>query len=134
AITVLLFSLQRMALSRKGFVSVTGKGGERRPIGLGVMRWPMFAYALFVCTISVFLPWLILVQTAFSRAWGAGLSFGNLTLHNFTMILSELGLARDAMVRSLHYASISAFCAIALGLCISYVVARQLIARANVLA
>ena len=50
------------------------------------------------------------------------------------MILSELGIARDAMVRSLQYAGISAFCAIALGLCIAYIVARQLVPKANVLA
>jgi len=133
AITILLFSLQRIALSRKGFVSVTGKGGERRPIALGALRWPMFAYALFICTISVFLPWLVLLQTAFSRAWGAGLSWANLTLRNFAMVLSEAGLAREAMVRSLEYASVAAFCAIALGLCIAYVVARRLVPNSAVL-
>ena len=133
AITILLFSLQRIALSRKGFVSVTGKGGERRPIALGAWRWPLFAYAIFICTISVFLPWLILLQTAFSRAWGAGLSWGNLTLQNFAMILSEAGLAREAMIRSLQYASVAAFCAIALGLCIAYIVARRLVANSAVL-
>jgi iron(III) transport system permease protein len=133
AITVALFSLQRVMLSRKGFVSVTGKGGERRPIGLGAWRWPVFAYALFVCSISVFLPWLILLQTAFSRAWGAGLSLSNLTLHNFAVILFELDMARDAMSRSLRYASISAIGATTLGLCIAYIVARRLVAFGNVL-
>ena len=133
AITILLFSLQRIALSRKGFVSVTGKGAERRPIGLGALRWPVFGYALFICTLSVFLPWLILIQTAFSRAWGAGLSWANLTTANFVVILTELDLARDAMVRSLHYASVSAFFAIALGLCIAYIVARRLVVFSNVL-
>jgi iron(III) transport system permease protein len=133
AITILLFSLQRIALSRKGFVSVTGKGGERRPIALGAWRWPLFAYAIFICLISVFLPLLILLQTAFSRAWGAGLSWGNLTLQNFAMILSEAGLAREAMIRSLQYASVAAFCAIALGLCIAYIVARRLVANSAVL-
>jgi len=133
AITVALFSLQRVMLSRKGFVSVTGKGGERRPIGLGAWRWPVFGYALFVCSISVFLPWLILLQTAFSRAWGAGLSLSNLTLHNFAVILFELDMARDAMSRSLRYASISAIGATALGLCIAYIVARRLVAFGNIL-
>ncbi len=133
AITVLLFAAQRMMLSRKGFVSVTGKGGERRPVSLGVWRWPLFGYAMAVCALSVFLPWLILLQTAFSRAWGAGLSWTNLTLHNFAIILFELDLARDAMTRSLRYASVSAFCAGALGLCIAYIVARRLVPFSNVL-
>ena len=126
AITILLFSIQRIVLSRKGFVSVTGKGGERRPISLGVWRWPVFGYAMFVCALSVFLPWFILVQTAFSRAWGAGLSWANLTIRNFATILFELDLARDAMIRSLNYASLAAVGACALGMCIAYIVARNL--------
>ena len=134
AITVLLFGLQRLVLSRKGFVSVTGKGGERRPIGLGRFRWPVFAYALAVCAVAVFLPWYILLQTAFSRAWGAGLSWANLTLSNFVTILAEMDLARDAMLRSLQYGAISAFGAIVLGIAIAYIVARQLLRFANVLA
>ena len=134
AITVLLFSLQRLMLSRKGFVSITGKGGERRPIGLGRFRWPVFAYALAVCAVTVFLPWYILLQTAFSKAWGAGLSWANLTIANFVTILAEMDLARDAMLRSLHYGAVSAFGAIVLGLTISYIVARQLVRYSNALA
>jgi len=134
AITVLLFSLQRLMLSRKGFVSVTGKGGERRPITLGRFRWPVFAYALLVCSVAVFLPWYILIQTAFSKAWGVGLSWANLTIANFVTILTEMDLARDAMMRSLQYGAISAFGAIVLGLAIAYIVARQVVRFANVLA
>jgi len=134
AITVLLFSLQRLMLSRKGFVSVTGKGGERRPISLGAFRWPVFAYALLVCAVAVFLPWYILLQTAFSKAWGAGLSWANLTVANFVTILAEMDLAREAMIRSLNYGALSAFGAIALGLTVSYIVARQVIRFGNALA
>ena len=134
AITVALFTLQRMMLSRKGFVSVTGKGGERRPIGLGRWRWPVFFYALSVCAIAVFLPWFILVQTAFSRAWGAGLSWSNLTLHNFAVILFELDLAKDAMLRSLNYAAISSVCVVSLALCIAYIVVRRLVPLTGFLA
>src|SRR5207248_724176 len=37
-ITVLLFELQRRLIRRKGYVAVTGKGGERRIIELGPWR------------------------------------------------------------------------------------------------
>ncbi|MEA2915815.1 MAG: iron(III) transport system permease protein, partial [Bradyrhizobium sp.] len=49
AITVLMFWLQRRVLGRKGYTSVTGKGGERRMITLGPWRWVMLGYALLVC-------------------------------------------------------------------------------------
>ena len=56
-VTVLLVLVQRLITRRKGFVSLTGKGGERRPIDLG-------AVALGRCSatpcswraLSVFLP------------------------------------------------------------------------------
>ena len=134
AITVLLFALQRAMLSRKGFVSVTGKGGARLPIGLGKWRWPVFGYALFVCTIAVFLPWAILVRTAFSRAWGAGWTVENLTLHNFGVLFFELDLAKDAMLRSLNYAAISSICVVTLALCVAYIVVRRLVPMVNILA
>src|SRR5207248_6728056 len=82
AITVLMFWLQRAILGRKGYTSVTGKGGERRMIPLGRWRWVMLGYSLLVCSLSVFLPMLVLLQAAFAKAWGRGFSFDNLTLHN----------------------------------------------------
>ena len=34
-------------LGRSGYIAVTGKGGERRMIALGLWRWVMLGYALF---------------------------------------------------------------------------------------
>src|SRR6202162_2700674 len=82
-ITVLMFWLQRAILGRRGYTAVTGKGGERRMIRLGAGRWVMFGYALFVCALSVLLPMTVLLQAAFAKAWGRGLSLENLTLNNF---------------------------------------------------
>ena len=59
-ITVLMFWLQRRILGRKGYASVTGKGGERRMIKLGPWRWVMLGHALLVCAISVLLPVMLL--------------------------------------------------------------------------
>ena len=40
-ITVVLFGLQRQLVSRRGFVALTGKGGERRVMEIGPWRWIM---------------------------------------------------------------------------------------------
>src|SRR5437879_3545878 len=74
-ITVLMFWLQRAILGRRGYASVTGKGGERRMIRLGPWRFVMLGYALFVCALSVLLPMAVLLQASFAKAWGRGLSF-----------------------------------------------------------
>ena len=45
-ITAVLFWVQRRTFGRKGYVTVTGKGGERRMIKLGRWRWLVLGYAL----------------------------------------------------------------------------------------
>src|SRR5262249_46987917 len=134
AITVFLFWLQASVLGRRGYVTVSGKGGERRMIRLGPWRWVMLAYALLVCALSVLLPMLVLLQAAFAKAWGRGFALHNLTLHNFTYALFEQTQAQKAIVNTFLYSGATAFAAIALALAIAYVVSRKLVPWSNVLA
>jgi iron(III) transport system permease protein len=133
-ITLSLLGMQRWLLRRKGFVVVTGKGGERRVTKLGAWRIPMLGYALLVCALSVLMPMVVLVQAAFSRAWGRGFSFDNLTLRNFQFVLFEHHGARQAVFNSITYAAVAAFIAISLSLCIAYIVNRKLLKFSGVLA
>ena len=134
AITVLMFWLQRRILGRRGYTSVTGKGGERRMIALGAWRWVMLSYALLVGALSVFLPMLVLFQAAFAKAWGRGFSIDNLTLHNFYYLLFEQTQAKQTILNTFIYAAVTAFAAISLSLAIAYVVNRKLVPWSNVLA
>jgi len=134
AITVLMFWLQRSLLGRKGYTSVTGKGGERRMIALGPWRWVMLGYALFVCALSVFLPMVVLLQAAFAKAWGRGFSLDNLTFHNFYYLLVEQTQAKQTILNTFVYSAVTAFAAISLTLAIAYVVSRKLVPWSNVLA
>jgi iron(III) transport system permease protein len=134
AITVLMFWLQRSLLGRRGYTSVTGKGGERRMIALGRWRWVMLGYALFVCALSVFLPMVVLLQAAFAKAWGRGFSIDNLTFHNFYYLLVEQTQAKQTILNTFVYSAVTAFAAISLTLAIAYVVSRKLVPWSNVLA
>jgi len=134
AITVLMFWLQRRILGRRGYASVTGKGGERRMIALGPWRWVMLGYALLVCALSVFLPMLVLLQAAFAKAWGRGFSIDNLTFHNFYYLLVEQTQAKQTILNTFVYSAVTAFAAISLSLAIAYVVSRKLVPWSNVLA
>ena len=74
-ITLLMFWLQRSVLGRRGYTTVSGKGGERRMIRLGPWRWVMLGYALFVCALAVFLPMIVLTAGGVrASAWGRGFS------------------------------------------------------------
>src|SRR5580700_222905 len=107
-ITVVLFGLQRRLVSRRGFVALTGKGGERRVMAIGPWRWVMLGYALFILSLSVLLPYIVLGQAALSKAWGRGFSLDNLTLHNFTYLLFEHDTAARSVVNSFTYAAAAA--------------------------
>ncbi|MDB5489546.1 MAG: transporter substrate-binding protein [Reyranella sp.] len=132
-VTVLLVLVQRLIVRRKGFVALTGKGGERRPILLGRWRWVMFGYAMFVSALAVFLPYIFLVQSAFAKAWGRGFLLDNITLMNFRFILFEHATAAQSVINSFVYAGISATIAVFLTLGVAYIVARKLIPFGGVL-
>jgi ABC-type Fe3+ transport system permease subunit len=67
AIAVAMFWFQKAVLGRKGYVALTGKGGQRRPTALGALRWAMLGYCLFVLTLSVILPYGVLAQGPVAR-------------------------------------------------------------------
>jgi iron(III) transport system permease protein len=128
-ITIFLFWLQRRITHRKGYVSLTGKGGERRPIKLGGWKWPMLGYCLAVCTLSFFMPMVVISQAALAKAWGRGFSLDNLTLDNLYFTLFENTLTRNATINTFLYASSAALIAVALALCVAYIVNRQLVGK-----
>jgi iron(III) transport system permease protein len=132
AITVAMFSMQRLLLGRKGFVAMTGKGGGRRLAKLGGYRWLVLGYSLFVVALAVILPYAALAQAAFSKAWGLGFSWANLTLSNFHALLSDAN-SRQTIIHSFTYSAAAAFIAIALALMIAYIVSRRLVRGGGVL-
>jgi iron(III) transport system permease protein len=132
-ITISLLGLQRLILSRKGYTSVSGKGGERRLVKLGKWRWAMFGYCFFVVALSVLLPLIVLLMAAFSETW-TDFSLSNLTLSNFHYVLFEHSTSQKALITSVSVGAVAATIAILLALCIGYIVQRKLLPFSGVLA
>src|SRR5690606_7844738 len=116
-VTVALIWVQKLVLARKGFVSQTGKGGERRMIELGPMRWVLFGYCFFIGLCAVLLPMIVLIQASFSKAWGRGLTLDNLTLHNYAYLLFDHDMAQQSIINTFIYAIGAACFAALLALC-----------------
>jgi len=133
AITVALFWLQKKIIARKGYVSLTGKGGERRPLRLGRWRWAMLAYCLFVTALSFFLPMFVILQAAFAKAWGRGFSLDNLTLRNLRFVLFDQSATQAATVHTFVYGATASAIALVLALAIAYIVQRRLVPFGNAL-
>ena len=126
-VTVGMIGVQRLLLARKGFVSQTGKGGERRPIRLGPWRWVLFAWCAGVGVFSVGLPLLVLLQASFAKAWGRGPSIGNFTLANYRLLLFEHEMAMTSIWNTIWFSATAATAAVIIALLIAYIVQRKLV-------
>ena len=126
ALTVVMLDLQRRILSRKGFVSVSGKGGERRPYDIGLWKWLLLAYAGAVALLTVVLPLAILVLASLSKAWGRGVASGNLSLANYHDIFFQQLTVRSALVNTVVYAVVTALLCVGTGLCVAYATQRRI--------
>jgi iron(III) transport system permease protein len=134
AVTIALLGLQRLILARRGYVAVSGKGGERRLVRLGPWRWVLAAYALLIALVSVLLPLVVLLQSAFAKAWGRGFGLENLTFANFHHIFFEQLTVRQSMWNTFSYAAVTATVCCVLGFGIAYIVQRRLLPFASALA
>jgi len=125
-LTVVMLYLQRALLSRKGYVSVSGKGGERRPFDAGAWKWLLLGYSTLICALSVVVPMAILVLASLSKAWGRGLAAGNLTLSNFHAIFFEQLTVRSALFNTVAYSASAALVCVAMGICVAYATQRRI--------
>jgi iron(III) transport system permease protein len=132
-VTVVLFALQQRILRGKGYVALTGKGGERRLADLGGLRWVLFGYSAFILSLSIVLPYLVLLQAAFAKAWARGFGWDNLTLANFHFLLFEHSTAKQAILNTFVYSSATATIALGLAVSVAYIVSRRLIPFGQVL-
>ena len=125
-LTVVMLMLQRRLLSRRGFVSVSGKGGERRPLDIGAWKWLALAYAVLIGLLSVVMPLVILVIASLSKAWGRGIASGNLTLGNYYTIFFEQVTVRDAILNTVVYSISTALICVVMGICVAYATQRRI--------
>ena len=125
--TALLLLVQKRLLGRRGYAAVAGKGGLRRPIPLGLWRYPALVGCLAVMACAIFLPYGILAKAAFSRAWAQPLAWSNLTLSNFTFTFFEYSATQAAIVNTLELGVATASIGAVLVALLSYVTNRRLV-------
>lgn len=125
-LTIVLLMLQRRLLARRGYVSVSGKGGERRPFDIGLWKWLLLGYSVLVALLAVILPLAILILASLSKAWGRGLSLDNLTLANFHSIFFEQLTVRAAILNTVLYSGATALVCVGMGICVAYATQRRI--------
>ncbi|MGH7385301.1 MAG: ABC transporter permease, partial [Candidatus Rokuibacteriota bacterium] len=130
--TALLLLVQKKLLGRRGYAAVGGKGGQRRVIRLGPWRYPALAGCLAVLACAVFLPYGILLKTAFARAWAQPLTRANFTLENWAFTFLH-DATQSAIINTLELGVLTACVGAGLATLLAYVTNRRLIAGHQVL-
>ena len=124
-LTVILLRAEHMILGRRGYSVVGGKYGAPRLIPLHGMRWIAFALCLAVLMLPVFLPYLALLNAAFSPVATTFLTFKNATLHNVEFVLYELSATSLALKNTVILGTATATAGTAIAVIIAYITARH---------
>ncbi|HEX6172878.1 MAG TPA: iron ABC transporter permease [Candidatus Binatia bacterium] len=131
--TMVLIVAQKKILGRKGYSTVGGKGGQKRLIRLGWGRVPVLLFVLGILSLSVFLPYWILLKAALSKAWALPLTWDNFTLHNLSFTFFEYGDTQLAIYNTFKLGLITATVGTLLATLIAYITNRNLFRGARYL-
>ena len=131
--TMVLIALQKKILGRRGFSTVGGKGGQKRLIRLGWARVPVLLLVLSILSLSVFLPYWILLKAALSNAWALPLTWDNFTLKNFSFAFFEYGDTQRAIYNTFKLGILTATLGTLVATLIAYITNRNLFTGARYL-
>lgn len=133
-ITVSLIYVQKLLLSRKGYVTQSGKGGERRELDVGVWKWVLLGWCVMIGGMAIYLPGYTMFAASFSDNWVLGLNASNFTLRHYYDALIGHSMTRSVFINSFTYAFYAACIALVLGLIVAYLVTRKLTKFGGILA
>ena len=131
--TMVLIWAQKKILGRRGFSTVGGKGGQKRLVRLGWGRGPVLLLVLVILSLSVFLPYWILLKAALSQAWALPLTWDNFSLKNFAFAFFQYGDTQMAIYNTFKLGILTATVGTLVATLIAYITNRNLFRGARYL-
>src|SRR3982075_3042756 len=127
-LTILLLQGQKFLLGRRGYSVVGGKYGAPRPGELKGRRWAALAFCLVVLLNPVFLPYMALLNAAFSPNATTLVTPSTATWHNVVFVFTEFSSTQLALKNTVILGASTATIGTILALVIAYVTTRRVIA------
>lgn len=118
-------ALQFHFQSKRSYAMLGGKGVRKRPVPLGVLKWPAFAFVWVTIAVSSVIPVCMLVWVSFVEFYDATISNAVFTFANYEKILAVRGITRRAIENTLFLAVSAACVAVALAVFINWILYRQ---------
>jgi len=132
-VTMALIAFQKKILGRRGFSTVAGKGGQKQLVRLGWGRVPLFLLVMGILSLSVFLPYWIILKAAFSKAWAMPLGWDNFTLSNFQYVLFQYSDTQQAILNTFKLGILTATVGTLVAMLIAYMTNRNFLRGARFL-
>src|SRR2546423_4775605 len=132
-LTILLLQGQKFLLGRRGYSVVGGKYGAPRAVELNRWRWVALAFCLIVLLNPVFLPYMALLNAAFSPNATTLVTPATATLHNIVFVFTELSSTQLALKNTVILGASTATIGTILALVVAYVTTRRVIASHRIL-
>lgn len=116
-VQIAVYTQRRFAKSERRSV-IAGKRGASAPLALGRWFWPVrIAIIGYLC--SVLIPILALVVGSLLPYRGAALNFANMSLRNYTEVLTS-SVTQRALLNSFTFGAVAAFVAMAIATALTY--------------
>ena len=132
-VTMGMLYVQRVLLGKRRFITVTGKGANKRPFKLGAWGMLALAFCLIPPLLAIFMPYGALLLTSLMQSWGNGFVAGNFTTHWYHWALVDNAAARSAIIHSISYGAAAATVAVIIAVLIAYISVRKLVPGSQVL-
>ena len=133
-IAVVLLRAQTLILGRRGFSILGGKSTGVREHRLGAWTTPALVLFAVVLSCSVFLPYGVLLRTAFVKNWSGPAGLENLTLEHWRFVFLEFSQTRLALQNTFVLGVTAATAGTLIATVIGYVSLRRIVRGSRALA
>jgi iron(III) transport system permease protein len=124
-LTVILLRTQKAILGRRGYTVLGGKSGAPRITPLGRWKWLAMLFVLGVLSLTIFLPYLAIIKTAFTNTVADAITWENLTFRHWRFVLFEFSATQLALRNTFLLGVLTATIVTAIALVVSYLVTRR---------
>ena len=132
-VTAVLLVIQRRLLARRSFATNRGKGGRRRLVDLGPLRWVALGFCGLVLLFTLVLPYTVIVWASVSKVWVRALSSTSFTLDHYRFVLFEFTSGSRSIWNSLLTAVIAATLGTLIAVIVAYLAERRIVRHGAIL-
>jgi iron(III) transport system permease protein len=125
-VAIILIIIQRKLLfGERSYVTMFGKRSQPKLVKLGKWKYLTLFFSMAYITLSIILPYAIILYGSTIDQWGKLPILSNLTLDNFIGIFKEIPVGLRALKNSLFLASIGATITMLLCVVVAYITVKS---------